>query len=718
MGAQGGPPLGMHIIFAAWYSPENWPYIASALLGLGFVIFVHELGHFVVAKLCGVKCEKFYVGFDPPIKVGFGKYSIRLPSVLWKKQWGETEYGIGIIPLGGYVKMLGQDDNPGRQAEKLREAQNQDKGTPQTADENYIHNPRSYISQTVPERMAIISAGVIMNLIFAWIFATIAFSPVLGVPYIRCDVASVMPGEAAYQAGILPGDRIVEINGIKKPRFKDLRQEVILGDLANGIPIVVERPLAEEGQSESFEFSLKPKKNDGQLLRIIGISPASSLQLGEEMLAVPGSPAAEVAASLQSGDELVEVNGEPVKNYLDYQAQLAATANQTITVTFARKPSKENNQSATDADTKLISVEVGPRFLRRYGLAMAMGPVVALRPDSPAAKAGIETGDQIVKVDGAPVGDPLNLPERIRKQIGKTVELEVHRPSDDSVQTIFFQLQPVDVDWNWRILDTMEIPSLGIAYEVRNTVAAVVDGSPAARAGFQAGDHILDITLEPANEAQAAKERLLFPKGQLATQKIGGKDGASWIIWLRSVAQNIQPDTSLNLSVQRDGVSQELRMPPAEVSSTIIPNRGFVFVQETDVMRADNLVEAMSLGWRETKYSMLMVYRFLHKLVSGQVSPKLLGGPGTIAAVAGMSAKQGLASLLLFLTMLSANLAVINFLPIPVLDGGHMLFLVLEAIFRRPVSEKIVIPLTWAGLLLILALMLYVIGLDVDRFIL
>jgi regulator of sigma E protease len=143
-----------------------------------------------------------------------------------------------------------------------------------------------------------------------------------------------------------------------------------------------------------------------------------------------------------------------------------------------------------------------------------------------------------------------------------------------------------------------------------------------------------------------------------------------------------------------------------------------VFVQETDIMRAGNLIEAMSLGWRETKHSMLAVYRFLHRLVSGQVSPQLLGGPGTIAAVAGMSAKQGPATLLLFLTLLSANLAVINFLPIPVLDGGHMVFLILEGIFRRPVSEKVVIPLTWAGLFLILALMLFVIGLDVDRFIL
>jgi len=82
--------------------------IFKAMFALGFVIFVHELGHFLVAKACGVKVEKFYVGFDVPIKIG----PLRLPSSIVKFTRGETEYGIGIIPLGGYVKMLGQDDNP------------------------------------------------------------------------------------------------------------------------------------------------------------------------------------------------------------------------------------------------------------------------------------------------------------------------------------------------------------------------------------------------------------------------------------------------------------------------------------------------------------------------------------------------------------------------------------------------------------------------------
>ena len=79
-----------------WLQISNWWAIAQVVLGLGFVIFVHELGHFLVAKSCGVKCEKFYVGFDVPIKI-FGRQI--LPATLFKKQVGETEYGLSLIHI-------------------------------------------------------------------------------------------------------------------------------------------------------------------------------------------------------------------------------------------------------------------------------------------------------------------------------------------------------------------------------------------------------------------------------------------------------------------------------------------------------------------------------------------------------------------------------------------------------------------------------------------
>ncbi|MFM8707310.1 MAG: site-2 protease family protein, partial [Planctomycetia bacterium] len=147
--------------------PSSWWVILQVALGLGFVIFVHELGHFLVAKACGVKCEKFFLGFD----VG----GMKLASFTW----GETEYGIGALPLGGYVKMLGQDDNPAAAAEEARRAraliESGDLPHEPTSDPHPAWDPRSYPAQSVPERMAIISAGVIMNVIFAVLMASWAF---------------------------------------------------------------------------------------------------------------------------------------------------------------------------------------------------------------------------------------------------------------------------------------------------------------------------------------------------------------------------------------------------------------------------------------------------------------------------------------------------------------------------------------------------------------
>ncbi len=152
--------------------------IVKVALALGLVIFVHELGHFAVAKLCGVKCEKFYLGFDiAGLK-------------LCKFQWGETEYGIGILPLGGYVKMLGQEDNPTKEAAEDERA----KADPAQAEQ---YDPRSYKAQSVPRRMAIISAGVVMNLIFACVFAAIAYS--IGFRDTPCAVSQLLPGEPAWR---------------------------------------------------------------------------------------------------------------------------------------------------------------------------------------------------------------------------------------------------------------------------------------------------------------------------------------------------------------------------------------------------------------------------------------------------------------------------------------------------------------------------------------
>jgi regulator of sigma E protease len=167
---------------------------------LGFVIFVHELGHFLVAKACGVKCEKFYIGFNFfNIPLGF----VTIPATLFKVQWGETEYGIGSFPLGGYVKMLGQDDNPNNAETESDRTKLRDEAG------NVRLDPRSYPAKSVPQRMAIISAGVIMNIIFGVIFAAIAYRN--GVLIQPAVVGATSPGDPAWKANLQVGDRILQV---------------------------------------------------------------------------------------------------------------------------------------------------------------------------------------------------------------------------------------------------------------------------------------------------------------------------------------------------------------------------------------------------------------------------------------------------------------------------------------------------------------------------
>ena len=108
-----------------------------------------------------------------------------------------------------------------------------------------------------------------------------------------------------------------------------------------------------------------------------------------------------------------------------------------------------------------------------------------------------------------------------------------------------------------------------------------------------------------------------------------------------------------------------------------------------------------------------MVFRFLQK-IGGQVPVSALGGPVTIAKAAGYKAAEGMSSLLIFLTMLSANLAVLNLLPIPLLDGGHLVFLAYEGIRGRPANEKFVVAMHTVGFVFIVSLMLYVLALDLN----
>ncbi|MEX0979178.1 MAG: site-2 protease family protein, partial [Pirellulales bacterium] len=412
--------MGLSLIAAPFAVMLNWELLVVILevaFALGMVIFVHELGHFAVAKWCGVKCEKFYLGFDI--------YGLKL----FKYQWGETEYGIGILPLGGYVKMLGQDDNPARAAEERERSQLKNAaGEPNLADveatarvaaggSGRVLDPRSYLAKSVPQRMAIISAGVVMNIIFAFVCAVWAYQ--LGVPETACGVSAVMPGETAWRADLQPGDRVLQIEDYKGPlRFRDLMSAVALGNLTEGVDFLIER----QGVKEPFWVNLKPQTSKGKLLPTIGVASPLSATLARNPIVDGGTPAAETG-KFREGDTIVAVDGVAVKSYADVLACLTTHVDKDVTFTVERKA---DHVVSKDVGTR-HEITVKPQIRRTLGLVMTMGEITAIQNGSPAAEAGLRAGDRIETIDGEKPGDPLRLPDVLRLRAGQSVTLVVTR---------------------------------------------------------------------------------------------------------------------------------------------------------------------------------------------------------------------------------------------------------------------------------------------------
>ncbi len=692
--------MDLHLILAAtpWFlDPGSWLTILKAAFALGAVIFVHELGHFLVAKACGVKCEKFYLGFDI--------FGLKLFSF----KWGETEYGIGLLPLGGYVKMLGQDDNPSRQAQemersKLKVPAGSDVPTASEsspADPAEPLDPRSYLAQSVPERMAIISAGVIMNLLFAVLFATVAYK--MGVKYTVCGVSSVTPGDAAWRAGFQPGDRIVQIGeeGQEDPhlRFADLFAGVALGNLDEGLKLKVTR----DGSQDPFWVTVYPDpKKEGVGRPTIGAVPPSSTTLYEAEPTLPFSPAGE-AKVFEGGDRIVGADGREIRDYRDWVGVLASKFDQPLEVTVERKQKDDKSNSSPER----VTGKVAPNPMRDFGLVMTMGPIKSVREGSPAAAAGLLAGDRIVAVDGQPVGDPLTWPQRLARSTAAEVRLSLERGEQKTPLEKTLTLEKVD-----RFEDAasaVSAPQLGLAYTVDAVVREVEPNSAAATAGIIPGDRVINVRVLPYVDPVTKEERpgtskpLEFSETQ-----------PRWPAFIDNL-QNLPPDVQVKFTLQSGGKSREPELTPRVNPNWFNPHRGFVFDPLNDTRVAVSWGEAFQLGVRETWSAAGQVVMFLRALGSRQISAELLGGPGSIAVTAGSAASAGLPQLLLFLTMLSANLAVVNFLPIPVLDGGHMMFLLYEGIRGKPASERVMTILSYAGLFFILGLMIYVIGLDLTR---
>ena len=697
---------------------------ARVAIGIGLVIFVHELGHFLAAKWCGVKVEKFYVGFDVPIRIG----PIRFPRTLGKFRYGETEYGLGTIPLGGYVKMLGQDDDP-REMEKESKRIRQSDGEADTEGaEDHADNdapvkldPRSFPAKTVWQRMLIISSGVIMNLITGVLFAAAAF--MYGVPYLPAVVGDVTPGGPAYQAGIEPGGKVVGVGGISQDDqlyFTDMATAIMIEGTSNPdqpVNVAIEYP---DGV-RNYELTTAAVASIPGLRRI-GISNISTtiLPSNPNSLASSGSVAEAVLTDADAGAEVVSIDGEPiigagnadnVAGSVMLQRAIMARVGHPITLGL-RRPDGSNAE-----------VTLPPQPLVMPGVGLAPGPVTALVAGGPAEQAGVRVGDRLVAVNGDSEIDAFSLPSRLA-DVDEPIKLTLIRSQGTDgqtatdAQTIEIELTPtapVRTSTPVNQLDNIvALDRLGLAYKTTTTVAFVRPDA-ADSTDLKPGDVLKKIAVRwPGGETPSmlAKPAASELKTKLETGWEFSTEypfAALFELW-----QHFPAETSLKVTVLRDNKI-------VDVDANLIAtdqfwhDRGLRFVELQRTHVASSFGQAMGLGLAASQRKLTEVFRFLGLLVTGKAGANMVGGPITIFKVAGQETNRGIPALLMFLTLLSMNLAILNFLPIPALDGGHMLFLTTEAVLGRPVNEKLQMQLTMAGVLALLSLMAFAIFNDIRR---
>jgi regulator of sigma E protease len=537
--------------------------------------------------------------------------------------------------------------------------------------------------------MSIISAGVIMNVICAVLLAAWAYDR--GVRELTCTISSVRSGGAAWQAGLRTGDDITAIAGRRDPVFKDLQQGVTLGDLAKGVEFTIRRP----GEAAERTVLLKPDKELGA--PTVGVISPCSLTLPSELPAgLPGS-AGLAQPPLAGGDTIRAVDGAAVTTYAELVAALAGRLSAPVTLTVERR-------AGQDAAPRSMAVELPPQRRRELGLTMTAGAIRAVQSDSPAAAAGIRAGDRILAVNGADAGDPLTLDDRLRVLVGEHVALRLgHEGEPDRTVDV------VPREVRWRDDDSTpaacmaSVPALGVALAVDALVAAVEPDGPAAKAGIAAGDRVTRAWLLDGHE------KIVGDKGTNLSPQT-----PNWPAVMARVQYLDAPDAVRLAVTAADGTRREVDLAPKAAVDRFVLERGLVFEPLTKQVRASSLADALGMGLRQARSDLRLVYGFLGKLFRRDINPRLVGGPIEIAKQAGRSAQEGFGRFLLFLAMLSANLAVVNFLPIPVLDGGHMVFLLYELVFRRPPSERVVIALSYLGLALLLTMMLFVFFLDLN----
>ena len=406
----------------------------------------------------------------------------------------------------------------------------------------------------------------------------------------------------------------------------------------------------------------------------------------------PQSPAAQ--AGLRSGDRIVSIDGEPVVGWSGLQEKIRAHGGQPVTMEIERGGARETLRVVPAVHEETDPVETVKHG--RIGIAAVprAAQVTVISPDTPAGRGGVRTFDKVVKLDGAPVASWEQLQQQIAGR-SDALKLELLRP--EAVQA------PGGTLWSEKPLSlTLPAPDAPGAYGLEAsdlTLFAVQPGGAADEAGLKRGDRVLAVNGRPALSWSDEVDAAIKAAGTQPVRIAVRRDGKELSFAVTPHPRKDRDETGLLQDVPDLGAAPDLNAFAEAERIWVryaLPDAAYRAVTNTGVF-----VRKQAIG--------------IVRIVTGHISSRAIGGPLMIADVARKAAENGWRELVFTMGAISIVLGLMNLIPVPVLDGFHVLTAFIEGIRRRPLSVRFREVANVVGIALLLTLMLYAFRNDAMR---
>ncbi len=403
--------------------------------------------------------------------------------------------------------------------------------------------------------------------------------------------------------------------------------------------------------------------------------------VADPVVAMVTRDGAAAEAGIEPGDRLVAIDGAKVATFDEVQRYVGLRPGRTIVLTVERDGQNRDfrivPKLVEDTDQFGNKMEMG-----RIGIALVDPVVTAVEPAGPAAKAGVLAGDRLIAVDGNNVATYYDIGRYVSEHPGKNIVLTIQR---SGAIRDFPMMTDTLVD-TAASGDKKDVGSIGIA-PIDPLVASIASDSPAQAAGLEVGDRILSVD---------------------------GREIGSIGEVQRSAAAHA--DKPMTMTVKRDGQTREVAVTPrkSEETDAFGARTEIATIGITDGQKPIRLhyeaygpLQALSEGVKQTASIVSGTFEYIGNVIGGYMKADQLGGPIRVAQLSGQMATLGFAAVLQFAAILSVSIGLLNLMPVPVLDGGHLMFYAIEAVRGKPLGARAQDIAFRIGFAMVLSLMVF-----------